>query len=191
MRCDKAKQCNVCDGWFKMERGCLLEKRCPSCRELNLTKSMIKTLGERRVFQEATAYSVTNSGKEIKKPLLHNLHESVLAEYMEYETTPIKNEVEASIKREIGVKILELLKEILNGREFTVVCMTFGLNDFYDTHTLEEISKEIGVTRERVRQIQSSAIKKLKHPREMRRLVKSIFGEGATRGSEILEVLKC
>jgi RNA polymerase primary sigma factor len=37
-------------------------------------------------------------------------------------------------------------------------------------HTLEEIAKKLGVTRERVRQLEKSAIKKLKHPLVSRRL---------------------
>jgi len=38
MRCNKMQVCNVCEGTFKMERGCFLEKRCPSCRFLKLQK---------------------------------------------------------------------------------------------------------------------------------------------------------
>ena len=39
MVCNKRQTCNVCAGTFKMQRGCDLEKRCPSCRFLGLQSS--------------------------------------------------------------------------------------------------------------------------------------------------------
>jgi len=48
--------------------------------------------------------------------------------------------------------------------------MRFGLLNDESDRTLEEIGKELNVTRERVRQIESSAIKKLKHPKVGRKL---------------------
>jgi RNA polymerase primary sigma factor len=53
----------------------------------------------------------------------------------------------------------------LNEREEAVVRMRFGLLTDHSDRTLEEIGNELNVTRERVRQIESSAIKKLKHPK--------------------------
>jgi RNA polymerase primary sigma factor len=53
----------------------------------------------------------------------------------------------------------------LNEREQAVVRMRFGLLEDNSDRTLEEIGNELSVTRERVRQIESSAIKKLKHPK--------------------------
>lgn len=58
----------------------------------------------------------------------------------------------------------------LNDREEAVVRMRFGLLTDASDRTLEEIGKELNVTRERVRQIESSAIKKLKHPKVGRKL---------------------
>ena len=58
----------------------------------------------------------------------------------------------------------------LNEREQAVIKMRFGIMDDESDRTLEEIGKELNVTRERVRQIESSAIKKLKHPKVGRRL---------------------
>jgi RNA polymerase primary sigma factor len=48
--------------------------------------------------------------------------------------------------------------------------MRFGLLEDESDRTLEEIGNELNVTRERVRQIESSAIKKLKHPNVGRNL---------------------
>jgi RNA polymerase primary sigma factor len=47
--------------------------------------------------------------------------------------------------------------------------MRFGLGEKYD-HTLEEVGQFFDVTRERVRQIESKALKKLKHPVRAKRL---------------------
>ena len=58
----------------------------------------------------------------------------------------------------------------LNDRERAVVRMRFGLMEDESDRTLEEIGKELSVTRERVRQIENSAIKKLKHPKVGRKL---------------------
>lgn len=60
--------------------------------------------------------------------------------------------------------------EQLNEREKAVIKMRFGIMDDQSDRTLEEIGKELNVTRERVRQIESSAIKKLKHPKVGRKL---------------------
>ena len=58
-------------------------------------------------------------------------------------------------------KTLEFCKEkSLSDKEFDILCKRFGLYD-KDKQTLEEISQELGVTRERVRQIESKALKKL------------------------------
>ena len=53
--------------------------------------------------------------------------------------------------------------ETLNDREATIVKLRFGLNDG-ETMTLEQIGERFGVTRERIRQIESKALKKLRHP---------------------------
>ncbi|SHO81491.1 RNA polymerase sigma factor RpoD [hydrothermal vent metagenome] len=58
----------------------------------------------------------------------------------------------------------------LNDREKEVIRMRFGLLPDSSDRTLEEIGKALNVTRERVRQIESSAIKKLKHPKVGRKL---------------------
>ena len=67
-------------------------------------------------------------------------------------------------------KQIDSMFDQLNDREEAVVRMRFGLMSDESDRTLEEIGKELSVTRERVRQIESSAIKKLKHPKVGRRL---------------------
>jgi len=66
----------------------------------------------------------------------------------------------------------EQLHSILNSlgkRERAVLEMRFGLKDG-ESHTLEEVGRAFGVTRERVRQIESKALRKLRHPGYRRKL---------------------
>lgn len=65
-------------------------------------------------------------------------------------------------------KIEEALDQ-LTPRERDVLKMRFGLDDGYP-HTLEEVGKHFQVTRERIRQIEAKALKKLRHPTRCRRL---------------------
>jgi len=73
------------------------------------------------------------------------------------------------LKDDLNNQIDEVLDQ-LNEREKAVIRMRFGLLPDESDRTLEEIGKELNVTRERVRQIESSAIKKLKHPKVGRKL---------------------
>ena len=76
---------------------------------------------------------------------------------------------DAVMNDDLNRQIDEVLEQ-LNEREQAVVRMRFGLLNDKSDRTLEEIGKELNVTRERVRQIESSAIKKLKHPKVGRKL---------------------
>jgi len=73
------------------------------------------------------------------------------------------------LKDDLKLQIEGVLEQ-LNEREKAVIKMRFGIMDDESDRTLEEIGKELNVTRERVRQIESSAIKKLKHPKVGRKL---------------------
>jgi RNA polymerase primary sigma factor len=63
------------------------------------------------------------------------------------------------------IKILQTL----NPREEKVIRMRFGIG-VNRSHTLEEVGQHLSITRERVRQIESSALRKLKHPKRLRLL---------------------
>lgn len=81
------------------------------------------------------------------------------------------------------VRMSEVLKELkecldqLNERERDVITLRFGLGETTEL-TLEEIAKYLNLTRERVRQIESSAIKKLKHPKVQKELKKAFYSAG-------------
>lgn len=85
--------------------------------------------------------------------------------------SPMDNILKDDLKEQID----EVLDQ-LNDREKAVIRMRFGLLEDESDRTLEEIGKELNVTRERVRQIESSAIKKLKHPKVGRKLKNYIEG---------------
>ena len=65
-------------------------------------------------------------------------------------------------------KILDVL-DSLTERERNVLSLRFGLKDGY-SRTLEEVGKQFKVTRERIRQIEAKALRKMRHPTRIRQL---------------------
>jgi len=76
--------------------------------------------------------------------------------------------VDVAARAMLGEDVLEALDE-LNEREKEVVRMRFGLIDGR-ARTLEEVGREFGVTRERIRQIESKTLAKLRHPQRSEKL---------------------
>ncbi len=75
---------------------------------------------------------------------------------------------EVMISRRLSDKTREVLAT-LTPREEKVVRMRFGIDEKYD-HTLEEVGRSFEVTRERIRQVEAKALKKLRHPSRSKRL---------------------
>jgi RNA polymerase primary sigma factor len=71
-------------------------------------------------------------------------------------------------KKEVSEQLLGIL-QTLTPREEKVIRMRFGIGVERD-HTLEEVGRHLSVTRERVRQIEAKALRKLKHPSRIRLL---------------------
>ena len=78
--------------------------------------------------------------------------------------TPEENATSSMLKEQL-VSVLGSLTP----REQKVVMMRYGLEDGH-AKTLEEVGKEFNVTRERIRQIEAKALKKLRHPSRSKRL---------------------
>jgi RNA polymerase primary sigma factor len=74
----------------------------------------------------------------------------------------------------------DVTKEVLDTltpREAKVLRMRFGIEMSTD-HTLEEVGKQFDVTRERIRQIEAKALRKLRHPSRSERLKSFLDQEG-------------
>ncbi len=85
--------------------------------------------------------------------------DSTLRDFIEDTKSPIpEHEV---IKKDLQEKVAQLLSQ-LSEREALVIKLRFGL-DGYPEHTLEQVGKELKVTRERIRQIESKALRKLRN----------------------------
>lgn len=74
--------------------------------------------------------------------------------------------IQSPIDRATGTGLKESTRNVLSGltaREAKVLRMRFGI-DMNTDHTLEEVGKQFDVTRERIRQIEAKALRKLRHP---------------------------
>jgi len=90
-----------------------------------------------------------------------------LGDFIEDKETPTPED-EAG-RRLLHERIMNLLGE-LTSREQYVIERRFGLKDGIN-YTLDQIGEEFGLTRERIRQIECEALRKLRHPRFSRRLI--------------------
>jgi len=82
-----------------------------------------------------------------------------------------------SLLREKMIVVLESLTQ----RERKVLSLRFGLQDGY-SRTLEEVGKQFNVTRERIRQIEAKALRKMRHPTRIRQLHGFFEAELSTSG---------
>lgn len=111
-------------------------------------------------------YNVTVDGDLLEDESIDENYITVSYDYVNKDADKYdiyRNTEECLLNEELGEQI-DILLEKLSDREQTVIRMRFGLVDDRTDYTIEEIARELRVTRERVRQIESSAIKKLKHP---------------------------
>jgi RNA polymerase primary sigma factor len=91
---------------------------------------------------------------------------SSLGEFIEDEDAP--SPIEAAARQMLREQVQRALTS-LSDREREVLELRFGLKDGKD-HTLEEVSRYFDVTRERIRQIEAKALRKLRHPSRSRQL---------------------
>ncbi len=101
----------------------------------------------------------------LEKPVGED-EDSELGSFIEDKTTPSPSD--AAAENMLKERMEELLNT-LTPREARILRLRFGL-DNGRAYTLEEIGRKFGLTRERIRQIQMEALRKLRHPSRSRRL---------------------
>jgi RNA polymerase primary sigma factor len=125
---------------------------------------------QKRALRRATA-KVRNIIRMAQEPMsletpVGNEENSFLGDFIKDESAPAP--VDAATQQLLREQVEEILDE-LNERERKVLEMRFGLIDGRN-RTLEEVGNEFGVTRERIRQIEAKALRKLRHPQRNRKL---------------------
>jgi len=129
------------------------------------------TLDELATEMEVPRRKVENMLRVARRPLSLEIPtnedgEGELGDFIEDETSrPPDDEAASTILREL----LDGLLEDLPPREVRILQLRYGLVDG-ETYTLEQVGKKLGVTRERVRQIEAQALSRLRHPTRIRKL---------------------
>ncbi len=169
-KCNR-KMCKVCDGSFEMTRGCDLEKRCPACRILygsqgEYTHKAIKELALTSPELASAYFYERQHGYIVDLFKFISIHDKEVRDVPDMRRMSVERMSEMD---ELRGAIMEVLSK-LNKREQEVIMLRFGFATGRG-ETLEEIAEDIHASRERVRQIESSAIKKLKHPKVGRGLL--------------------
>ncbi len=149
-----------------------ITKLSKASKELQQTKGREPTSKEIAERMDVTEEKVRDILKVAQKPIslekpIGNDKDSLFQDFQENKNT-IVPEVETMYEL-TKAKIDKILKT-LGEREEKVIRLRYGLDDGHP-RTLEEVGREFNVTRERIRQIEVKALKKLKHPSRKRQFV--------------------
>ena len=133
-------------------------------------------LAKQLCMPESKVRNIQRVAKEpisMDNPIGHQDEDSPLRDFIEDNTVPLPVDA-ATIEglREATEKVLSSLTP----REAKVLRMRFGI-DMNTDHTLEEVGKQFDVTRERIRQIEAKALRKLRHPSRSEQLKSFLDGE--------------
>jgi RNA polymerase primary sigma factor len=143
----------------------------------NISKRMVQELGREPTIEEIAeqaGMSVTEARRVLKisrhpisldRPVGES-EDSYFGDFIEDETA--ENPIESAGTEMLKDRIEEVLKT-LTYREREIIKLRYGIGDGY-TYTLEEVGRIFKVTRERVRQVEAKAIRKLQHPVRARKL---------------------
>jgi RNA polymerase primary sigma factor len=143
----------------------------------NVSKTLVQELGREPSIEEIADRAMLSVG-ETRRVLKISRHpisldrpvgeseDSYFGDFIEDETaeSPIRAASQGMLKDKI-----EAVLNTLTRREREIIKLRYGIGDGY-TYTLEEVGRVFNVTRERVRQIEAKAIRKLQHPVRARRL---------------------
>jgi len=142
-----------------------------------VSKELLQKLGREPTIEEIaaeTALSVSEARRVLKiskhpisldRPIGES-EDSYFGDFIEDESA--ESPVQSATHEMLKDRIDEILKT-LTYREREIIKLRYGLGDGY-TYTLEEVGRIFKVTRERVRQVEAKAIRKLQHPVRSRRL---------------------
>lgn len=143
----------------------------------NVSKKLLQEMGREPTIEE-TARAAGISVEETRRVLKISRHpisldrpvgeseDSYFGDFIEDDTA--ESPVSAATQEMLKDKIEQVLKT-LTYREREIIKLRYGLGDGY-TYTLEEVGRIFKVTRERVRQIEAKAVRKLQHPVRSRQL---------------------
>jgi len=143
----------------------------------NVTKRLVQQLGREPTIEEIAKHSdiSIDEAKRVMKISKHPIsldrpigegEDSYFGDFIEDETAI--SPVNAAAHEMLKDKILSVL-HTLSFREREIIKLRYGIGDGY-TYTLEEVGRIFKVTRERVRQIEAKAVRKLQHPVRSRML---------------------
>jgi len=102
----------------------------------------------------------------LESPINDDEEDSELGQFVEDQLTPTP--IQSAYTKLLREKIEEVL-DTLPPREARILRLRFGLENGHN-YTLEEVGEKFGLTRERIRQIESKALRRLRHPRRSRQL---------------------
>lgn len=94
--------------------------------------------------------------------------ESSIGDFLPDSTKNVESEV---MKKELRSDLFKAMDEVLSAREQVVIRMRYGLDGSGRFKTLEECGDYFGITRERIRQIESKALRKLQNSRKSKRFL--------------------
>jgi len=119
---------------------------------------------------------LTQIFKYVKQPLsleanVHHDEDTTLLEFIEDGNSTRPDEY--TFNNELSEKV-RILLSTLSSREEKVIRLRFGIGE-REACTLEEVGQKFGVSKERIRQIESMALRKLKHPKRIKYLKNLLF----------------
>lgn len=151
-----------------------------------ISKNLLQKLGREPTIEEIAAeadMSIAETRRVLKiskhpfsldRPIGES-EDSYFGDFIEDES--VESPVQSATQEMLRERIDEVLKT-LTYREREIIKLRYGIGDGY-TYTLEEVGRIFKVTRERVRQVEAKAIRKLQHPVRSRRLESFLEGKPA------------